>query len=747
MLMLCTVIAATAQTDSTEVDLMELSLERLLNVKIVTASKNVMEAGQAPATVIVIAGEQIRIRGYISLLDVIADLPDMKVDNNSYSTSYNKITVRGLEGQQKFLIMLDGVRISAPANDNTPVLANYPVNLAKQIEIIYGPSSALYGADALSGIINIITKKAEYSSLKTEVFSSIGDNGLYNGTLFASKKLSKDFILTLSGQYFYDGGVDFSKKKSYDTLWDFTSHSTGTFNTIFGPTTPIEPISKKFSAPLLAYNVYAALKAGDLEFSFFKNYSENSTAIENNPNNAVYNKDVFYGRGVNVFNMRHTKTSNKLTLVSTFTSSQYKINPKSNYRNLYTGLDRAYKYGYSSLVRGETQLDWKLSESSNLTGGAVYESFYSIPESADLQDPVKENRSIEGTLLNTKTYYRPQGIEAKIYSVRYSNAGVYLQLQQRIASTFTSTVGARYDRNSRFGSTFNPRVGVVWNATKRLIIKAMVGTAYLAPTPGASYSYYGSFHSPDSGRTYSSNFFHLPNPNLKPMRSTNMELSLGKYFGKNLNATITGYVTSVSNLIGYAADEGNTNIYDGKFLGWDVDYIKVFINQGHKELTGGSLRLEYNHSFRKGSLKAYSYLSYVDGIEEQSIIDANGLKQHIHTEVEYISNFIFKSGVELSIMNFSISPRLIWLGPQHLAGFEGGENGEARQEIDGYTLLNISLGYKISKTSLHLNIINALDEKYRAVGPNMDLNNQNTELFYGNHQDPIRFNFGIRVAF
>lgn len=149
--------AADAQQDTTKLE--DLSLKALLDVKVVTASKTSQNSGTAPATVTVVSKEQIRMRGYQSLLDLIVDLPDMKVDDKIYPGSRNSITLRGIQGQQNFVILLDGVKISSPTNEALPVMENYPVNLAEQVEVLYGPASALYGADAVSGVINIITKK------------------------------------------------------------------------------------------------------------------------------------------------------------------------------------------------------------------------------------------------------------------------------------------------------------------------------------------------------------------------------------------------------------------------------------------------------------------------------------------------------------------------------------------------------------------------------------------------------------
>jgi outer membrane receptor for ferrienterochelin and colicin len=735
---------AGAQSDTTSQDITELNLEQLHNVKIVTASKTQMEAGQAPATAYVVTEEQIRMRGYRSLLDVLMDAPDFKIDDKSLSTTRNTPVMRGINGQDKFIIMLDGTRISSPTNEAISIMENYPVNLARQIEIIYGPASALYGADAFSGIINIITKRAEYTSVRTEASYSMGDYGLQNGSLFASKKFAKDVSLTVSGQYFYDNGIPMNKQFKDDNLWDMTSHETGTFNTIYGPMTPKQQVNNEYGAPLSAYNIYAGFKAGEFDFSFFKNQAQNSSAIENNPGNAVYNKGVFMRRGVTVFNAQHSKVVGKVSFMTSLTSNQYKENPRSSYRNMFTGMEPAYKYGYGSMAQAEEQVEWKVNKNMNLVGGIVYQSFFSLPETTDLQDPVEEDHAIEGTLLNTPSYYRPNGLDAKIYTLKYYNTGAYLQMQYKFANKATITAGARFDRNSRFGSTFNPRAGLVWNPSGTTTVKLMAGAAFLAPSPESSYGYYGTFNTLDSGRTYQSNFFHLPNPHLKPMISRNIELSVRQYIGKKFSATIAGYYTSVRNLIEFASDEGHTNLYDGKFLGWDVDYIEVFINRGRENISGSSLQLEYQNTYNKASIKAYGYLSYLLSTESLHQTDDNGIETSVQVESDNISHFILKTGADVTLANFSISPRLIWVSPQHISGFVDPLNPAVRQTVPQYTLLNIAMAYKVGKVSFFVNVTNALNEKIRNVGPNMDLLKEDTELFYGNHQDPIRFNGGLR---
>src|SRR5580698_8745767 len=204
-----------AQHDSAKLD--ELSLKDLLNLKITTASKISQESDKAAATVIVITAEQIKIRGYQSLLDVLQDLPDMKVDDKLYTLALNNFTMRGIPGQDKFILLLDGVRISSPTNEAMPIFENYPVNLASQIEIVYGPASALYGADAVSGVINIITKKLPANKdMIVDANAMAGSYGYINNTLFLVKKLGPASSLTISGQYNYDSQPDYAKVYSND---------------------------------------------------------------------------------------------------------------------------------------------------------------------------------------------------------------------------------------------------------------------------------------------------------------------------------------------------------------------------------------------------------------------------------------------------------------------------------------------------------------------------------------------------
>jgi len=748
----CTAIAflicnsAYSQKDTTTLE--SLTLKELLNVKVTTASKTSQDLEKVPATVMVITEEQIRIRGYQSLLDVMYDLPDMKIDDKIYGGTRSSFTLRGIQGQDKFVILLDGNRISSPSGEAMPIMENYPVNIAQQIEIVYGPASALYGADAMSGVINIITKKAaSRKGISINASSIAGSYGYTNTSLLITKKLSDHVNLVISGQYSYDKQPDYSKLYKEDSLLDITSLTTGTFNTIYGPFTPVKAVTPKYQAPLEAYNIYTGLHADDFSLSFFRSYSKVPTSYGANTRNAVYNKDVFAAQSINMANASYKKSFGKITSTSTLTASEYKLDPRSNYRNLYTAMEPAYKYSITSMIKGEEQIDYKASEKLRFTAGAGYESYYSIPQSTDLAKPVNSNDHINGAYLGTQAYYRPEGLAAQFYFIRYHNVGTYFQTQYSPDEKIDITVGARYDINSRYGSTFNPRLGIVYKPSDRTTIKALFGSAFLAPAPSDSYSQYGSFDTQDSGRSYHAYFLHLPNPDLKPLRSQNIELSIKRYISDNFSMTVNGYFTSLSGIHAFADDNTSTKLYNNTFNGIPVDYIEVFVNHGRQQNFGGSIQLNSKNSIGKIRMNSYAFISYVTG----KIDDASkeSLETTPDTRQEFISPFIMHMGTDLKAGKFSFAPRLILVGKQNIAGIsDSSKNILPRQTLAGYALLNISMRYNVTKHfSVFTNISNALNQHYRSVGYNMDLNKKDTELLYGVHEDPIRIMGGFSFSF
>ncbi|MCP5005192.1 MAG: Plug domain-containing protein, partial [Planctomycetes bacterium] len=129
---------------------------------IITATRYIKRIEEAPATATVITAEQIRNMGARDILDVLKMVPGIGI---SRITGYGffGIESRGIKNNhsQKVLIMIDGHRINEPNSGGASfVFNNMMVENIKRVEVIRGPGSALYGANAFVAVINVVTKNA-----------------------------------------------------------------------------------------------------------------------------------------------------------------------------------------------------------------------------------------------------------------------------------------------------------------------------------------------------------------------------------------------------------------------------------------------------------------------------------------------------------------------------------------------------------------------------------------------------------
>lgn len=235
---------------------LEDELIRLLNTPVTTATRTAQSSGKAPATVVTVTAEQIQKRAYRSLGEVLRDLPEFKVDSGYSVENYNAVSIRGVMGQYKFVILMDGNRIGPATNEIIPIIENIPVHFAKQVEVVYGPASALYGADAFTGIINIVTFKAEEAALQRNYRASYGSDNQSDLAVFWSGALGAKLNLSIGAQNFSDDMPDMPKyyPDAYKGLAE--ALNSGIFNTVFGPKTVGIPYEKKYSQPIRANSVF-----------------------------------------------------------------------------------------------------------------------------------------------------------------------------------------------------------------------------------------------------------------------------------------------------------------------------------------------------------------------------------------------------------------------------------------------------------------------------------------------------------
>lgn len=207
-------------------DLLNMSLEELMNINVYSVSKKAEKASQTPATVIVITSDDIKMRGYTDLEQIFHDLPGFDIsrgNGNDYSTIYQ----RGYRSQNidRTLLLIDGVEDNDIWKGNVWLSRQYALSNIDRIEVIYGPASTMYGANAFAGVINIITKNPEANTKNkpTSVSGSLGF-GSWN-TFFAditySQKLSEATSLQITGRYFNSDEMDLSKYPDFDYNLDY----------------------------------------------------------------------------------------------------------------------------------------------------------------------------------------------------------------------------------------------------------------------------------------------------------------------------------------------------------------------------------------------------------------------------------------------------------------------------------------------------------------------------------------------
>lgn len=162
-------------------DLLDLDIEDLAMISV--ASKKEETIKEAPSVVSVITEEEIKRYGGNTLYDILNRLPSFQtfatyfVRNTSFSSrgqSNQGATTRNL-----FLINGRPYRDSISYGINTALLASFPINSIKRIELVRGPGSVLYGTNAFSSVINIVTHDSKSKDHGAEVSFKLGSNDTY----------------------------------------------------------------------------------------------------------------------------------------------------------------------------------------------------------------------------------------------------------------------------------------------------------------------------------------------------------------------------------------------------------------------------------------------------------------------------------------------------------------------------------------------------------------------------------------
>ena len=378
------------------------------------------------ASVTVITREQIEKSGKNDLLDLLRDVPGVDVVQSGDAGKVTSVFLRGTNSTQT-LVLIDGVRV------NSPYFSGYDFSAlstedVERVEIVRGPYSALYGSDAIGGVISILRRAA---SIRPEgrATAAAGNRGFHEETLFASAGLGS-VGFSVSGRDARDGGEPetVAGTRVDNDGWRDRNGSAG-----------LEwSVSPEFQAGLHVERMFARSEIpSDSGAPTPHRFTDFSQTVWTLPVRARISPDNSLVGSLSDVELRPTAVDPDDT--SGFFQSET----------------------HSRIVGARAVDTWKSSDANSLSGTASYER--STVDSSGAFGPVIQNR------------------RTAIWGVGAEDAVTLLDGRLRVVA------GIRFDRHSVFGSSTNPRVSAVASIDSSTSVRASYGTAFRAPSIGELY--------------------------------------------------------------------------------------------------------------------------------------------------------------------------------------------------------------------------------------------------------------------
>ncbi len=434
----------------------------------------------------VITADQIKTMGATELHEVLETVPGIHASLQPLTNDY-QYSVRGIANKHncEMLIMLNGTRITSPFQGGILAGTELPLAAIERVEVVRGPGSAVYGADAFAGVINIITKKARdingtqigVRAGNWDTQSAWGQHGgqwagwdiatsiQYQHTGGDSGRVIKADQQTAFDDIFgsqaslapgamatrfkaLDSHLSLQRKHWDIGFWAFNVLDVGTRS---GGAGALDPHGGAESAQYLG-DIRFATEDWSTDWEFLAHLSFLYTDVNANVDVFPDNSQLPLGLNGNL-----VRFSNGL--IEDMRYAQ-KI-PAIEITSIYKGLDN-HLFRLSAGLRYE---EFAIRERANNNLALIYGN--AIP-------PV-----VDGTLADVtgtaSAFLKDKDTSRTITSV-------VLQDEWQIAKDWHLTAGVRYDHYSDFGSTVNPRLALVWDVNSQLTTKWLYGKAFRAPT-------------------------------------------------------------------------------------------------------------------------------------------------------------------------------------------------------------------------------------------------------------------------
>jgi len=630
---------------------------------VITASRVKEDIRKSASSITVITEEQIRQMGAKHILDVLRMVPGMST--YYYAEGFFRIDARGTSKSmgQDILIMIN----SHPVNENLMgSLWSHDmliVDNVKRIEVIRGPGSAMYGANAFSAVINVITKEAkEIDGGVISASAGSYDTQQYN-ILFG--KVWNELGITFNFNYLETEGYEPYIEEDIQNLLDSFLGSETSWAPGYGKNS-----NEKFDASLSLD--YKGLK-------FEGRYIERERKGPATPMYSVNNDTVHKPKDYYATLSYQKKFGKDLDIAGKMYRNYHHYSP--DYQAL-SNSPMITPTGFTML--SEDGLIAKPSNKNKRTGIEL-QGTYNLTDADTIVvgGTYEKSKQYDVTYLANFKYTSTANVVLPLSSVQDLSEehninqetsrefkAIFGQNLWDITKDLRLAVGARYDDYSDFGDSFNPRVGLTWEFIKGFNTKILYGKAFRAPT----------FH-----ELYSrNNPAIVGNPDLKPEKVETYELSVG-YEKKNFSTQVTGFRNAIKDNIRATRQEG----------------LSMF--QNIDELRSQGFEFEFKYNFSEDNYIAANYT-----FEDSENVDTD---ERTYTAPKH------KGTVMANILLFDC---LNWNMDVHFQdGLERTDN-DSREDVSGFGVVNTTflLLNPLEGFELRASVYNLLDKKYVSpIGP------------------------------
>ena len=635
--------------------------------EVTIATRHETQIRKAPSIVTVITDEEIKNLGYRTFAEILRTVPGFEILKKA---DFGEVVpaVRGLAGADKVRVMLNGHLVNNPLVGGAfSNFDDFPVESIKRIEIIRGPGSAMYGENAFTAVINIITKDAKDID-GVKVSSGYGSFDTYEENIVFGKKVGK---VDISGMIHYrqtsgfDGIVESDSQTRIDNSFGFPAASQAPgrvedwrqeydlnlkadYKGVYFEGWYSNRNRGPFIGPQYALNDESDVETNYVfgEVGYKKTFEERLT----------FKPRVYYDQFDN--NTYIESFSEGVTLP--FDTDGDGIYDKFNtYPDGFIGNGKVIQ----KIVGTEIPFDYELFDGNVITMGLEYRliSQTNVRFSSNFHPATYE--PLDSLQDFSDTYPFLKEATRRIWSV-------YLQDTWDITDTINLTLGARHDQYSDFGGATSPRAGLTWAFMKDASLKLLYGEAFRAP------SFLEMFTTNQPAIQ--------GNEDLDPETIRTYELGLSYKFNKHVSSSVNYFFNDVKDLIVLRTSTQNTSRYE---------------NFGDAHIQG--VEMETKVDITKGN---YVFMNYTF----QSPEDDNG------DDLPFVAKHKGNFGINVHYWKY-LNTNL----NTFVSGKRSREKDDTRDDLPAYALLNLSvIGKEFFKTmEVYGTVYNLLDKDYSDPGP------------------------------